>query len=199
MIHRIWPHIRVSSRRPRHAQAAPSLRFPRRSKPRCWPRCGARGTATCWPSTSCCCARLDAPRRTSPRSCSARAPACTAPCEPIGQGTLGPGGTTTMGGSCRLMRTHRAAPHAAAVAAGPAQGAPAGVWLVPHALELCHAGPDAAGHTGDHGLRRDRCAAGSTRSAGCGSAPSWWPKTTIRTRVERLARIRFVFEQLKRV
>ena len=92
---------------------------------------------------------------------------------------------------------HRAGPHAAAVAAGPAQGAPAGLWLVPHALELCHAGPDAGRPNGASRSRPRRCGAGSTRSAGCGSAPSWWPKTTIRSRVERLARIRWVFEQLK--
>ena len=35
------------------------------------------------------CARLDAPRPTSPRSCSARAPVCTAPCAPIGRAPSG--------------------------------------------------------------------------------------------------------------
>ena len=55
---------------------------------------------------------------------------------------------------------HGAVAHAPAVAPGPAQGAPAGVWVVPHVLELCHAGPDAAGHTGPDGLRRDRAAVG---------------------------------------
>jgi hypothetical protein len=64
---------------------APSLRCPRRSLPRCGPRGGARGTAPGSPATSCGGARLDAPRQPWPRSCSARAPACTAPCEPSGR------------------------------------------------------------------------------------------------------------------
>jgi hypothetical protein len=34
--------------------------------------------------------------------------------------------------------------------------APPGVWGVPHALELCHAGPDPAGQPGPHGLGRDQ-------------------------------------------
>ena len=50
--------------------------------------------------------------------------------------------------------------HAAAIVGRPAQGAPAGVWVVPHALELCHAGPDVAGHAGDHRLRRNHAALG---------------------------------------
>ena len=62
MIHRTWLHIRVS-RRPRHAKKHLASRFPRRSKPRCWPRFGARDTATCWPSISCCwCAVGTTPR-----------------------------------------------------------------------------------------------------------------------------------------
>ena len=32
---------------------------------------------------------------------------------------------------------------------------PAGLWLVPHPLELCHAGPDAADQARDHGLGRN--------------------------------------------
>src|SRR5262245_9899344 len=50
---------------------------PRRSKPRCWRRCGAHGTAICWPSISCCDVRRGAdPRRSQPCSF-ARAPVCT--------------------------------------------------------------------------------------------------------------------------
>ena len=56
---------------------------------------------------------------------------------------------------------------------------PAGLWLVPHALELCHAGPDAAGQARASRSRPRRCAAGSMRWAGCGSGPSWWLKTMI--------------------
>ena len=41
------------------------------------------------------------------------------------------------------------------VAAGPAQGTSRGVWVMPHALERCHAGPDPAGQPGPHGLGRD--------------------------------------------
>ena len=48
-----------------------------------------------------------------------------------------------------------AAPNTAAVADGPAQGTPAGLWLVPHALERCHAGHDIAKQAGDRGLGRD--------------------------------------------
>jgi transposase len=70
---------------------------------------------------------------------------------------------------------HRAAPHAAALAAGPAQGGPSSPWLVSHALELRHAGPHAGSQARDHRLRRDDD-----------------PR-----RVDRLARIRFVFEQLR--
>ena len=55
---------------------------------------------------------------------------------------------------------HHVARHAAAIVGRPAQGAPAGVWVVPHALELCHAGPDVAGHAGDHRLRRNHAALG---------------------------------------
>jgi hypothetical protein len=54
-----------------------------------------------------------------------------------------------------------AASEAATLAGRPAQGAPAGVGVVPHALERCHAGPDVADHAGEHGLRRDHAALGS--------------------------------------
>jgi hypothetical protein len=55
---------------------------------------------------------------------------------------------------------HRAVAHAPAVAPGPAQGAPAGVWEVPHVLERCHASPAPAGHTSPDSLRGDRAAMG---------------------------------------
>ena len=75
------------------------------------------------------------------------------------EGTLGLGARRRRA-ACPARAHHRAAPHAAALAAGPAQGTPAGVWVVPHALELCHAGPDAAGQTGPHRLGRDDAAVG---------------------------------------
>jgi hypothetical protein len=46
----------------------------------------------------------------------------------------------------------RAGAPGAAVAARPAQGVPPGLWLVSHARELCHVGPDAADHTRGHRL-----------------------------------------------
>jgi Homeodomain-like domain len=48
-----------------------------------------------------------------------------------------------------------AAPDTAAVADGPAQGTPASLWLVPHAMERCHAGHHIAKQAGDRGLGRD--------------------------------------------
>src|SRR5918999_1840462 len=53
---------------------------------------------------------------------------------------------------------HGTAPDAAAVARIAAQGHPPGVWVVPHALELCHVGPDAAGQAGGRGFGRDHAA-----------------------------------------
>ena len=50
---------------------------------------------------------------------------------------------------------HGTAPHAATIAAGPPQGLAPNVWVVPHALARCHAGPAPAGQPGPHGLGRD--------------------------------------------
>ena len=61
----------------------------------------------------------------------------------------------------RLMppiRTMVLPPDAAAVARGVAQGHPTDVWMVPHALELRHAGRDTEGQAGGHGLGRDHAA-----------------------------------------
>ena len=58
------------------------------------------------------------------------------------------------------VRTTRAGPDAAPVAAGPAQGASPGLWLVPHPLELCHAGGHLPGQTRPHGVGRDHAALG---------------------------------------
>src|SRR5918992_2225505 len=53
---------------------------------------------------------------------------------------------------------HGAGPDAAPVARSAAQGHPPGVWVVPYALELCHAGPNAAGQAGSRGFGRDHAA-----------------------------------------
>jgi hypothetical protein len=53
------------------------------------------------------------------------------------------------------VRTTVLLPTLATVAARPAQGPSPDLWLVPHALELCHADPDAAGHAQDRSLGRD--------------------------------------------
>lgn len=98
IIHWIWPHPRVKETL--LCQPVPSLTFLRRSKPRCWLRCGAPDTATCCLSTSYDCVPRDATRRRSPPSCSARSPACTARCAPIRR-ERSTGSTTPMGGSCR--------------------------------------------------------------------------------------------------
>ena len=82
-------------------------------------------------------------------------------------------------------------------AVGVAYSRPAYLWLVPHALELCHAGPEVGDHARAHRLRRN-------------DAPLWlhelgwvWKRAKLGAkdddphRVARLARIRWVFEQLK--
>jgi Winged helix-turn helix len=56
---------------------------------------------------------------------------------------------------------HRNALRPEAGAAGVAQSRATRLWLVPHALELCHAGPDAAGQTEHLGLGRDDAALAS--------------------------------------
>ena len=68
---------------------APYSTSSQRSRPRCWPRSDARGTAIGWPSISCCDVRLDVARRILPPSCSARAPLCTARCGPIARAPSG--------------------------------------------------------------------------------------------------------------
>src|SRR5262245_36396810 len=59
------------------------------------------------------------------------------------------------GAACSPPAHHRAGPHAAPVVAGPAQGTPAGLWLVPHPLEWRHAGPDAVGQARTQNVGRD--------------------------------------------
>ena len=54
----------------------------------------------------------------------------------------------------------------------PARHGAPGVWLVSHALELCHTGPDAAHPARGQRSPPRRCAAGSMPSAGCGNARS---------------------------
>jgi hypothetical protein len=60
-------HPRISEETPLCRRAL-YARFPRRSEPRGWLRCGARGTATCWPSISCGGVPRDTPQRPSPTS-----------------------------------------------------------------------------------------------------------------------------------
>ena len=75
----------------------------------------------------------------------------------------------------RLVSRHphdRAAPDTATVAAGAAPGTPARVWVVPYALELCHAGSDAADHTGTHGLGRDAAALAARTQLGVEASPT---------------------------
>ena len=86
---------------------------------------------------------------------------------------------------------------AAASAGRPAQGAPAGVWVVPHALELCHAGPDVAGHAGDH-VSAETMRRWVHEVDWVWKRPKLVAKDDDPRRVERLARIRVTFEQLKR-
>jgi hypothetical protein len=45
--------------------------------------------------------------------------------------------------------------HPMEIATGPPQGLAPDVWVVPHALARCHAGPAPAGQPGPHGLGRD--------------------------------------------
>ena len=66
-----------------------------------------------------------------------------------------PGSTTIRSGSCPPVRTTVQAPDTATVSAGPAQGNPAGLWLVPHPLERRHVGSDGARPAADGDLRRD--------------------------------------------
>jgi Homeodomain-like domain len=53
------------------------------------------------------------------------------------------------------VRTTVLLPTLLTVAAGSAQGTSRGVWVVPHTLELCHAGPDPVEQPRPHGLSRD--------------------------------------------
>ena len=173
MVHRIWLDIRISTRRPRHAPEHHPRHFAGGAS-RGRPRCGAHGTAICWPSTSCCCVRLDAVRRTSPPSCSVRALAYrtvhayragTLGWEHDNQGQLLPRVRTTV-----LLPTLRRSLLALLKV-------PRGHMGVPHALEQCHAGPDPAGQMEDHRVGRDDAALAPRGWLGM-EVPSWWPKTT---------------------
>jgi hypothetical protein len=92
-----------------------------------------------------------------------------------------------------------AAPSAATRAAGPAPGGSSGSWLGSHAWEWRHAGPDAGGHAGHHGLGRAEAPVGARgRGRRWGHAGGWVGKRAKRVakdeaphRVSRLARIRF--------
>jgi hypothetical protein len=75
-----------------------------------------------------------------------------------------------LAGSAGAYHSANALP--AAVAADVAQSGPADLWLVPHTWELCHTGPDVGPRAESRSPPR-RCAAGSTRWAGCGSGRSW--------------------------
>lgn len=63
--------------------------------------------------------------------------------------------------------------------------------MVPHALELCLAGPDVAGHAGDHGLLRNYATLGQSRAAGAyagaliDGAGAWRPWRHVRLEMTR--------------
>src|SRR5512132_2742201 len=153
MIHQTWQDICVSSRRPHYAQEYPH----RYSSGGASTDIGRTATCAVWlpavpPYFAVVCGRphphrdrrrpvLLALQRLSHRACLSG-----------GNPRLG---ARRPGAAHFALAYHRAAPHSAAVAAGPAQGVPTGVWMVSHTLELCLAGPDVAGQARAHGLRRD--------------------------------------------
>src|SRR5687767_4969363 len=143
MIHRTWPHIRVSSRRPRYAQEY-SRRHSSGGASRDAGRAAARAI---W-------LRAGPPHlvvggRWPPPHGDRRGPLLLALQRvPHGAGLSGGHarlGTRRSGAAHASTAHHRAAPHDATVAAGHAQGTPPGLWVEPRALELCHTGPDPAG------------------------------------------------------
>ena len=91
------------------------------------------------------------------------------PCAPIRR-ALSAGSTTIRAGSCR-QGVRPCWSRRCDGRCWPCSKLPHGLWVVPHALELCHAGPDAAVQTG-LAARRRRCAAGSMSATGCGNAPN---------------------------
>src|SRR5688572_7537264 len=152
MIHRTLPHTRVS-RSPRYAQEHLRGTFPG----------GAQADTG---RAAACTVRLSAgppyPVIVCGWSCPdghRRGPLLLA-LQRVPYGTrLSPGhpglGTRRPRAASSTPAYHGAGPDAAPVACIAAQGHPPGVWVVPYALELCHAGPDAAGHARDHRLGRN--------------------------------------------
>ena len=98
--------------------------------------------------------------------------------------------------SARAARTVLSPALKRSVLAHSAQRA-AAVWVVSDAVELRH---DCAGTlrpAQDCGVRRRRCGGGCMRWTGSGSGPSSAAKDDDPQRVEKLARIRYAFEQLR--
>ena len=155
MRHRTWLDTPVS-RRPGHAQAHRRRDSRGGTKPdagRPPARTLRRPASPASPVVMCRRMHPDGYRRCPLRLALPRVP--HGPC--LAPGPPGPG-PRRRGAAPATRAHHGAAPDAAAVARGAAQSHPAGVWVVPHALAWRHAGPDAAGKTGDHGLSRDRAA-----------------------------------------
>src|SRR5918999_2089409 len=155
MIHRTLPHTRVS-RGPRYAQEHPRGTSPGGAPAdtgRAAPRAVRLSAGPPYPAVVRGGAQADNDRR-GPLLL---APQRVSDCTRLSRGDLGPGARRPRETPATRAH-HRARPYAAPVAAGPAQGTPAGVWLVPHALELCHAGPDATSQARRHDLGRDDAA-----------------------------------------
>jgi hypothetical protein len=90
---------------------------------------------------------------------------CLPDCASLSRGGPRPGARCP-GAARTSLAHHRAGPDTAPVAGGIAQGAPAGVWLVPHTLELCHTGPDVGSQARAHSLGRDHAALGARGGLG---------------------------------
>src|SRR5919106_3326969 len=158
MIHRTLPHTRVS-RSPRYAQAHLRGIFPG----------GAQADTG---RAAACTVRLSAgpPYFVVVRGWSCPDGHCRGPLllalqrRPYGT-RLSPGhsglGIRRPRAASSTPAHHGAAPNAAPVARSAAQGYSPGVWVVPYALELCHAGPDAAGRAERRGCGRDHAALAS--------------------------------------
>src|SRR5262244_3958653 len=153
MIHRTWIDNRVSARRPRHAQEhlrRHSAGGAKADAGRAAARAVRLPAGVPYFAVVCRRPHADDDRGGALLLALQRVPHRA--CLSDGEAQLG----ARRAGTAPAAGAHdRAASYAAPVAGGPAQDASASLWLVPHPLELRHAGPDAGSQARAQSLGRD--------------------------------------------